>query len=568
MARLTHSPGSDGPGLRTLVRAGVLLAVALVIVGIAFHYGFVAYTRLRPVKVSAAEHELEVDRPGRTVRHGASSLTRRGDLWTLRLEGPPADIGAAHGALAGRLFHQIDARVSDLVAAHRGGSIDAWAALTGLRWQFHEADKVLDDARRRELAALAAALPLAGPGALDAYHRLFLYQCFDELAIEYDALVVEGLAFASTPRRAPDGTTSNMVIGRSFTLEVGPGFSPDRVVSFYYPDGKYPFVSIGWAGLVGVVTGINARGLFVALNPARTDDPPEDGQPIALVLRTVLEEADTLDQAIELLRAASLRTGGAVLIADGPARKAAVLELSTRPKEERRPTRGDGDALLWATDHLTSEVFERDANNDRIRRYTGSGSRYDRLGELLGRAPVDVARAAAILRDRSGVGDTELGLGNRNALDHLQLAHAVIIDATAMVMWVNEGPSAVGRFRAYDLRHWLTRERERPAPPDDLPADRLLHGEEFADFEEAEEALEHARALYAEKRLDHARNAARVALALAPDLGPLHRLLGDIERERGEPEEALRHYRRYLELHPGQLRDQERVRGLIAELGG
>ena len=59
-----------------------------------------------------------------------------------------------------------------------------------------------------------------------------------------------------------------------------------------------------------------------------------------------------------------------------------------------------------------------------------------------------------------------------------------------------------------------------------------------------------------------------VSLALAPDIGELHRLLGDIERELEHPDEAKAHYRRYLELVPGKLRDQERVRGLLEELGG
>jgi isopenicillin-N N-acyltransferase-like protein len=205
-----------------------------------------------------------------------------------------------------------------------------------------------------------------------------------------------------------------------------------------------------------VVTGVNARGIVVALNPTRTDDPLETGAPLPLVLRQVLEEADTLEQALEILQAADLRTSGAVLVGDGRQRKAAIVELAPRDKDERKP-RGDDAPAIWATNHLVREPFERDAQNDRIRRYTSSGYRYERLGELLAEpasSPVDrgAARAVAILRDRRGLGGEELGLGNRNALDNLHLTHSVVVDATAMVMWVAEGPSALGRFRAIDLR--------------------------------------------------------------------------------------------------------------------
>ena len=258
---------------------------------------------------------------------------------------------------------------------------------------------------------------------------------------------------------------------------------------------------------------------------------------------------------------------GAVLVGDGRQRKAAIVELAPRDKDERKP-RGEDEPAIHATNHLLREPFERDAQNDRIRRYTSSGYRYERLGELLaGPGPVDPARAVAILRDRRGLGGEELGLGNRNALDNLHLTHSVVVDATAMVLWVAEGPSALGRYRAIDLRHALTREGARPAPLDDFPADRLLYSEEYGDYKEALAAIDHARVLLAQGLPRKALADAQVALALAPDVGDLHRLLGDIERELGNLAAARTHYERYLELVPGRLRDQERVRGLLEELG-
>jgi isopenicillin-N N-acyltransferase-like protein len=134
-------------------------------------------------------------------------------------------------------------------------------------------------------------------------------------------------------------------------------------------------------------------------------------------------------------------------------------------------------------------------------------------------------------------------------------------------MWVSEGPSALGRFRAIDLQHALTREGARPAPLDDFPADRLLHSEEYGDYQGgAGGHRSRADAARAEPIIKGAGDA-KVALALAPDVGDLHRLLGDIERELGNLAGARAHYERYLELVPGRLRDQERVRGLLEELG-
>lgn len=557
--------------LRVLAVVGTIFAVLL----IALYSGYVGYTNLDPVEVEAGGHELVVDETGRRVDYGRSWLARRGGLWVLHFEGSPEDIGDAHGHLAGRLFRNIDARIDAVLEQRYRGYIESRAELMLLRWDYRTADASLDDGHRRELSALAAALPDDGDSELRPYHRLFLYQCFFDLTQRLQDVLVEGSMFAVAPRPTGGGLEAgNLIIGRTLSIDFGPDFEADRTVAFYYPDGKYPFVSIGWAGLVGVVTGINARGIFVAANPARTDDPREEKSvPLPLVLRKILEEADTLEQAVAILDEAELRTAGVVLIGDGVQRKAVVVEATPRSGsgsgDDARLVRGDDEQVVWATDHMIREVFEADAHNERIRRTTSSGYRYDRLAELLANpGNFEPKHAVAVLRDRGGLDNVELGLGNRNAIENLHTTQSIVVDATSMVLWVAEGPSTLGRYRAFDLRHLLGRQGSRPAPLADFSADRLLYSEEYRDYKEALEGIEYARELLGLERPQEALAAARVSLALAPDIGELHRLLGDIERELDHPEEAKTHYRRYLELVPGRQRDQERVKGIIEELGG
>ena len=60
-----------------------------------------------------------------------------------------------------------------------------------------------------------------------------------------------------------------------------------------------------------------------------------------------------------------------------------------------------------------------------------------------------------MLRDRKGVGGSPLPLGNRRAIDALIATHGVVMDATARVLWVSEGPHLVGRFVRFDLARLL-----------------------------------------------------------------------------------------------------------------
>jgi len=552
-----------------LLRAiAALVGTTFVLIALSYS-GYLSYTDLEAPSVTLPDLPVEVDQAGRELRYGRSRLTRDGRLWRMHFEGSNTEIGAAHGRLAGRLIHELDQQIQARLEQRYGSSIEQWTAAMTLRWNHRGADRYLDAAVREELAGLAAAVPELRTERSSAYQHMFMYQCFQDLAQRLDDVMLEGTAFAVAPRRGAHADGGNLVIGRTLSFDLGHDFEADRILFFYRPDGKYPFVSVGWPGLVGVVTGINARGLFVALNAARTDDPLEEGSPLPLVLRRVLEEADTLEHAVEIIRGANLRSSGIVLIGDGIQRKAAVMEVAARDREDRRVVRGEDEPIVWATDHMLKDAFESDLQNDWIRRYSSSGYRYDRLNALLHeRGPVDAPRAAAILRDRRGRDGETLGLGNRNALENLSTTHSVIVDATAMVMWVAEGPSNLGRYRAFDLTTMLGRDARHPAPLEDIPADPLLYSEEYRDYKEAREAIDHARGLLIKGYPERALWSAQVGLALAPDLGELHRLLGDIRRELGHRDEALTHYRRYLELVPGRRRDQVRVEGIIAELEG
>ena len=394
--------GNESAVLAVLRAALALLGTTFVLVALLYS-GYLNYTDLDAPEVSAPQHDIEVTPTGRELVYGDSRLTRDGRIWRLHLEGSPEEIGDARGRLTARLFEELDDLVQARVDARYGAWLEGWTTTMLTRWDYRGADRHLGDPYRRELAAVAAAMPEAQSGRASAYHRLFLYQTFDSLAARLEDVIVEGSAFAATRRRS-GSEPGNLVVGRSLWFDIGHDVELDRIVTVVRADGRYPFVSVGWAGLVGVVTGVNARGIFVALNPARTDDPLEEGAPLPIVLRRVLEEADTLEHAIDILENAELRTSGIVLVADGVQRKSAVVELAPRDREDRRVVRGTDDPIVWATDHMLREPFERDLQNDWVRRYSSSGYRYDRLGQLLEAAEeIDPEHAVAILRDRRGI---------------------------------------------------------------------------------------------------------------------------------------------------------------------
>src|SRR6516162_3674118 len=73
------------------------------------------------------------------------------------------------------------------------------------------------------------------------------------------------------------------------------------VLSIAKPRGKIPFVNVTYAGFVGSVTGMNAERVSIGEMGGRGMGH-WDGVPMAFLMRMVLEEAKTLDQAVAIFR--------------------------------------------------------------------------------------------------------------------------------------------------------------------------------------------------------------------------------------------------------------------------
>jgi isopenicillin-N N-acyltransferase-like protein len=508
--------------------------------------GYLTYTDLAPEDVRAAEATPEVDRSGRRVTYGRSSLARERQLWLLHLEGSPEEIGDAHGNLGSRLFANLDRHVSERLGQRYGAWLESWGATMVMRWDFRDADDALPDAARRELAASPRPCPRPPTAASAATTASSSTRTSSSSAA---ASTTSSSRAACSPRRAsPQGRhleRGNLIVGRNFFVDLGPEVEPDRLVTFYYPDGKYPYVSVAWAGLLGVVTGVNARGIVVALNPTAPTTRSRPAPRSPLVLRQVLEEADTLEQALEILRAADLRTSGAVLVGDGRQRKSAIVELAPRDKKKSASREATTARSIWATNHLVREPFDRDAQNDRIRRYTSSWLplRAPPRAALRARSPpASIAAARAVddpprpSRPRRRGARPRQPQRPRQPPPHPLRRHRRHRDGAC------GSPRARARSAAFGPSTSATLSPARaPARPRSTTSPPTACSTARSTATTRRPSRPRARPRLLAAGLPHkALVDAKLALALAPDVGDLHRLLGDIERELGNLADGAR----------------------------
>jgi len=123
------------------------------------------------------------------------------------------------------------------------------------------------------------------------------------------------------------------------------------------PEGRIPFANVTYAGFVGSVTGMNAEHVSVGEMGGRGLGH-WDGTPMAFLVRRVLEEAGTLDEAVGIFRDSKRTCEYYYVVADGDDNQAVGLAAHwnefqiVKPGEAhpRLPEPSDDTVLLSAGD--------------------------------------------------------------------------------------------------------------------------------------------------------------------------------------------------------------------------
>ncbi|HKC23828.1 MAG TPA: C45 family peptidase, partial [Thermoanaerobaculia bacterium] len=380
-----------------------------------------------------------------------------------------------------------------------------------------------------------------------AYRRMLDLHALHEVSQRF--IDAPGSHFACTgfltAGKAAGGRT---LLARNFDFEGGAVFDREKLVSVVAAEGKVPYLSVAFGGLVGVVTGFNRAGIAVAVHSIAGGQTARSGEPITILLADVLANETTLDGAIERIRRARVFVSDIVLLAEGPSGKLAIVEKTPHAFSVRR---GGPDGWLAAANVAESPDVVRS-----VRTPAGSTSRAReaRLVQILSArtGALDVPAAIAILRDTRSASGVELGPGNRNAIDALIASHSVVFDLGALRAWVAAAPRTRGAYVPVDLLAVLAARHGadlRTATP--IPADPFLTSGGYDRYLEARSAIARARSgerARAGAWKDEARRLLEDAHRLSPDFAAGTALLaerlaldGDRVRARALAEEALAH---------------------------
>ncbi len=481
-------------------------------------------------------------------------------MYEAYIQGDDLERGLAYSAIANELI----ARQEDIFVQRIRALVPDEGKLGYLKYFVAWFDRGLDEhvplEYRREIYGVSRAMPdrndIVGP----KYQRALNYHAAHDIGHALQDLAMVGCtSFAAWDKHTSDG---GLLVARNFDFYLGEDFACEKLVLFVRPAEGIPFMTIGWGGFMGAVSGMNLEGLTVTLNAARSKVPFGAKTPISLLARDIVQHASTIDQAVAIARSHEVFVSESILVSSAKDHRAVIIEKAPEGMDVFTP---DGDLLICAN-HYQSARFKDSPENLANIRESDSMARFRRMSELTSTSgALDPVKAVRILRDRSGPDSSDVGMGDPTSLNQLLAHHSIVFQPEKRLVWISTEPYQLGAFVCYDLNSVFARSAAGmtgPAAVDSLsiPADPFLGSPSMTDFvlyrETRAMIVDH---LLAGTPLHLGRSEEEAFIRSNPKCYLTYVALGDMHRTNGEKKEAAGWYAQSLALPVSSLSERNKI---------
>ena len=426
------------------------------------------------------------------VAHRDGSLYTIGDNWIrknefglyeLYVSGKPFERGVKNGKLSASLItaqeQAFTQQIREMVPSP--GYLRFLRYIVG--FMNRDLPRAVDSEYKEEIFGISHAANDSFRWVGNNYARILNYHAAHDIGHALQSMMLVGCtSFGAWGGKTADGS---MLLGRNFDFWVGDRFAENKIVAFYAPDKGHKFMFVTWGGFTGVVSGMNDAGLTITINAAKSKIPFGAATPVSLVAREMLQYSGNLAEATAIARSKTMFVSESFLVGSAADHKAVVIEKT--PDRLAIYNAGGADNIL-CTNHYQSSDFMNDDMNVAQKDKSASVYRMKRLQELMARSyPLTPQRVAAILRDRRGLHDSDIGMGNEKAVNQLIAHHSIIFAPDSLRVWVSTSPWQLGTYVCYDLKkifalHGLRRDTVIADNARNIAPDSFLYSKAYKDF--------------------------------------------------------------------------------------
>jgi len=477
---------------------GILLVIVLF--SIYYHYS----TRLSPpVIVDQSALKMVRENPSKDFYKIGNNWLKKNQygLWEMYLEGSSFEMGVANGKLTKELI----AKQEEAFVAQINTLIPSSSYLKFLKyftgWFNRDIDEYIPQEYKEEIYGVSFSAADGYEYIGKKYDRMLNYHAAHDIGHALQSLMLVGCTSFGTNFNSTD---SSLIIGRNFDFYINPAFSENKIVVFVHPDQGIDFMYVSWASMIGVVSGMNARGLTVTINAAKSDIPTSAKTPISILAREILQHAGNISEALAIAEKRETFVAESLLIASAEDHKAVIIEKSPN---NLGVFEAQGDQLV-CSNHFQSQVFQEDENNKAFKNESASVYRQSRCAQLMKQSGfIDAPVAASILRDHLGLDGKNIGIGNEKTMAQMISHHSVIFEPEKLKGWVSTQPYQLGEYLGYHLEDVLAKapDYKGQIPSYDssltIEADAFLLSNTYLDYLQYKEEREEVKLLIKSKTI-------------------------------------------------------------------
>ncbi len=380
-------------------------------------------------------------------------------LWEMYIEGDAFERGVMHGKLAQELVEKQEVHFIGQIKKIVPNESYLKFLKYFIAWFNRDLDKNIKDEYKMEIYGVSRYASPEYQFIGSNYQRILNYHAAHDIghALQDKNMVVGCTSFSVWDEASQD---SSLIVGRNFDFFVGDDFAEDKIIAFVDPTEGHQMMMVTWGGMTGVVSGMNMEGLTVTINAGKSDIPTKSATPISVLSREILQYASNIEEAIAIAEKSHVFVAEAIMVSSAKDGKTVIIEKSPTKMGVKYPD----ESRVVCSNHFQSELYSKDSINVINQQESSSGYRYQRVIELLDeKGPLDQNTAAEILRNRLGVDDQEVGMGNELALNQLLAHHSIIFKPEQRKVWVSSSPWQLGSYVCYDLNKVFAEEKFDPA---------------------------------------------------------------------------------------------------------
>jgi acid ceramidase len=167
-----------------------------------------------------------------------------------------------------------------------------------------------------------------------------------------------------------------------------------------YINGKNEYITIGWPGFTGCLSGMAIGKFSISLNSVWSNDPFTTAEPIVYLIRKTLEQAESFNQAVEWLTTTTIASDCLLLVCGTNANEMVVVERTPTKDKVRKAQNGK---ILVTNDY---KLIESSFSMEVGQLGDTSCGRYNRIDELLNNKTILTPKAVHDI-----LSDTDVRMG-------------------------------------------------------------------------------------------------------------------------------------------------------------